>query len=182
MEPTYFATPAAFRTWLMKHHASVDVLLVGFFKKGSGTPSITWPESVDEALSFGWIDGVRKRVDDERYTIRFTPRRKRSIWSDVNIARVEVLEREGKMTDAGRRAFEARVEARSGVYAYEQRDQELSGEYLKTLKKNAAAWKAWQSRTPSFRRTHSWWVISAKQEGTRARRLEKLVESLLKPE
>lgn len=178
MNPTFFETPAALRSWFEANHASVDLLWVGFRRKGSGLPSITWPESVDEALCFGWIDGVRKRVDDTSYMIRFTPRRKRSIWSAINVARVEELEREGRMSDAGRKAFEARLEARTAVYSFEQRGTELDGAYLKLLKANRKAWTAWQSKPPGYRKTHTWWVISAKKEETRQRRLALLIASL----
>src|SRR5882672_10237126 len=122
MKPKFFATPTAWRDWLEKHHAGQKELLVGFYKKDSGKPSITWPESVDGALSYGWIDGVRRRIDDISYSIRFTPRRPRSIWSTVNIKRVQDLTRDGLMRPAGIRAFEAREEARSGVYSFEQKN------------------------------------------------------------
>ena len=178
MKPTFFATAAQLRAWFEVHYASVDVFWVGFHKKGSGRPSITWPESVDEALCFGWIDGVRKSVDAASYMIRFTPRRKRSIWSAVNVARVEELERQGRMTEAGRKAFDVRQEARTAVYSFEQRGTELDGAYLKSLKSNRAAWVAWNARTPSYRRTHTWWVISAKKEATRQRRLAQLIAIL----
>src|SRR3954454_4745898 len=123
MEATFFATPAEFRAWLQEHHDSETELLVGFYKKGSGKPSITWPESVDEALCYGWIDGVRRSLGDEAYTIRFTPRKKRSVWSNVNIRRVGELIAEGRMRPAGLAAFEARTGERSGIYSFEQKDQ-----------------------------------------------------------
>src|SRR5919204_4603501 len=122
MEPTFFATPADFRAWLERHHDSVSELLVGFFKKGSGRPSITWPEAVDQALCFGWIDGVRRSVDEVSYANRFTPRRPRSHWSAVNVQRLEELRRLGLMHPAGLRAFEARSDERTATYSYEQRD------------------------------------------------------------
>lgn len=178
MDPTFFATPGDLRAWLSANHSTVDVLWVGFHRKGTGKSSITWPESVDEALCFGWIDGVRKRVDADSYMIRFTPRRKRSIWSAVNVGRFEQLERQGRMTGAGRKAFEARLEARTAVYSFEQRGTELDGEYLKLLKANGGAWTVWQAKPPGYRKTHSWWVISAKKEETRLRRLGQLIASL----
>lgn len=178
MTPTFFATPEEMRAWLVVNHSTVDVLWVGLHKKGSGRPSITWPESVDEALCFGWIDGIRKKLDADSYVIRFTPRRKRSIWSAVNVARVGELERQGRMTDAGRKAFEARLEARTAVYSFEQRGTELDGEFWKLLKANRLAWTAWQGKPPGYRKTHSWWVISAKKEETRQRRLRQLIASL----
>ena len=136
---------------------------------------MTWPQSVDEALCFGWIDGVRRRVDDERYTIRFTPRKAGSIWSAINIRRVEELTRDGRMRRAGVKAFEARSEARSRVYSYEQKHEGLSEPYAGALKKNAAAWKFFESRRTWYRKKASWWVMSAKKEETRQARLAKLV-------
>jgi uncharacterized protein YdeI (YjbR/CyaY-like superfamily) len=174
-KPTFFSTPAAFRRWLEKHHDSESELLVGFYKRGSGKPSITWPESVDEALCFGWIDGVRKRVDDESYTIRFTPRRPTSSWSAVNIARVAVLKKEGRMTAAGLNAFEQRTAEKSGIYAYENAPRKLSPEYASEFQKNAAAWHYFESQAPSYQRVMSYWVMSAKQETTRRRRLARLI-------
>ena len=179
MNPTFFATPAELRAWFASNHASTDVLWVGFHRKGTGLASITWPESVDEALCFGWIDGIRKRVDETSYMIRFTPRRKRSIWSAINVGRIAELEKQGRVTEAGRKAFEARLEARTAVYSFEQRGTELDGAYLKTLMANRAAWASWQGRTPSYRKTHSWWVVSAKKEETRQRRLAQLMASLI---
>ena len=149
----FFKTPVELRRWFAKHHASEDVLWVGFYKKDSGEPSVTWPESVDEALSVGWIDGIRKRIDDNRYKIRFTRRRPGSIWSAVNIARAGVLIAEGRMTSAGLAAFEARDEARSALYSYEQRQRAaLEPEQEARFRANAAAWEWFQGRTPSWRR------------------------------
>jgi uncharacterized protein YdeI (YjbR/CyaY-like superfamily) len=175
MKPTYFPTPADFRAWLDEHHATARELLVGFYKTGSGMPSITWPESVDEALCFGWIDGVRKRVDDRSYTIRFTPRKAGSVWSAVNIRRVGVLTQKGRMRPAGLTAFAARRENRSGIYSYEQRRAELEEPYQSVLKKNKAAWAFFQAQPPSYRKAAGWWVVSAKKEETRVRRLGQLV-------
>src|SRR3954470_11334903 len=135
MKPTFFPTPAAFREWLQRHHAAADALLIGYYKVGSGKPSMTWPESVDEALCFGWIDGVRKSLDASRYTIRFTPRKPGSVWSSVNIKRAQALIDDGRMQPAGLRAFEARRENRSGVYSYEQRRVDLEEPYQGLLKK-----------------------------------------------
>ena len=175
MKAVYFATAADFGKWLGRKHATETELLVGFYKKGSGKPSMTWPQSVDEALCFGWIDGVRRRVDDERYTIRFTPRKAGSIWSAINIRRVEELTRDGRMRRAGVKAFEARSETRSRVYSYEQKHDGLSEPYAGALKKNAAAWKYFESRGSWYRKKASWWVMSAKKEETRQARLAKLV-------
>ncbi len=176
MKPSFFPTPAHFRRWLEKHHAQSPELLVGFYKRESGKPSLTWPESVEEALCFGWIDGVRRRIDDESYSIRFTPRKPTSTWSAVNIAKVAELESAGRMTDAGRAAFAQRRENRSGIYAYEQRPQELPPEYRKVLDRNRAAAKDFDSRPAWYRKTATWKVVSAKQESTRLRRLAQLVE------
>jgi uncharacterized protein YdeI (YjbR/CyaY-like superfamily) len=175
MEPIYFETPADFRAWLEKNHATAEFLLVGFHKKGTGRPSLTWPESVDEALCFGWIDGVRKGVDADRYTIRFTPRKAGSVWSNVNASKVQVLQEEGRMRPAGLAAFEARKEGRSGIYSHEQGDVDMPEAYLGILRANPAAWEFYDKQPGSYRKATSWWVASAKQEKTRLTRLEKLV-------
>jgi uncharacterized protein YdeI (YjbR/CyaY-like superfamily) len=174
--PIYFGDAAAFRTWLAAHHAKHDELLVGFHKRGTGRPSMTWPESVDEALCFGWIDGVRRRVDADRYTIRFTPRRPRSIWSAINIAKVTALIAAGKMRPAGLRAFEARDEARSRVYSFE-REQAATLEAAdeRRFQANRAAWKFFSAQPPWYRRSAYHWVISAKRAETRASRLATLI-------
>jgi uncharacterized protein YdeI (YjbR/CyaY-like superfamily) len=172
---TFFESPADFRRWLEKRGATGQELWVGYYKKGSGKASITWPESVDEALCFGWIDGIRKSLDEDRYTIRFTPR-KGSIWSAVNIGRVAELEKAGRMRAAGRRAFENRKEDRSGRYSYEQRRSvKLAPGYEKKLKAVPKAWKYFRSQAPWYQWTVSWWVMSAKQEATRMRRLGRLI-------
>jgi uncharacterized protein YdeI (YjbR/CyaY-like superfamily) len=175
MKITFFARPAEFRKWLEKNHAFAQELLVGFHKKGSGRPSITWPESVDEALCFGWIDGIRRRVDEESYTIRFTPRKPTSIWSAVNIRRVEVLTREERMAPAGQKAFEKRRENRSGIYAYEQRRAQLEEPYASLLRKNEAAWRFFEAQPPGYRKLMSWKILSAKKEETRQKRLRELI-------
>jgi uncharacterized protein YdeI (YjbR/CyaY-like superfamily) len=175
MKPTYFASPAHFRRWLDKHHATQTELLVGFHRKGSGMPSITWQESVDEALCFGWIDGVRKRVDETRYTIRFTPRRKRSNWSLINVNRVKELIAQKLIKPAGLEAFEAREEKKTGIYAYENRPTELDEEYAKRLRRNPAAWKFFQAQPPGYRKLANWWITSAKKEETREKRLARLI-------
>lgn len=176
MKPKFFETPSVFRGWLEKHHESSKELLVGFYKKGSGRPSITWPESVDEALCFGWIDGVRRRIDDVSYSIRFTPRRTTSIWSAVNIKRAQELIDQGLMNSAGLKAFEARRENRSGIYAYEQRTEKLPGPYERRFKKNKKAWDFFQAQSPWYRKTLGWWIVSAKREETRLKRLATLIE------
>ncbi len=175
MEPVFFATPAEMRAWLVRHHAAERELLVVFRKAGSGPPSLTWPQSVDEALCFGWIDGVRRRVDDVSYTTRFTPRKKGSIWSAVNIGRVAVLQAEGRMQAAGLVAFAARKENRSGIYAYENPPAELPASYLATLRADPAARAFFDAQPPSYRRTAIWQIVSAKQKATQQRRLVKLI-------
>ena len=176
MEPTFFATPADFRSWLERHFASTTELLVGYHKVGTGKPSITWPESVDEALCVGWIDGVRRRIDELSYTIRFTPRKPTSIWSAINIARVAVLQAEGRMQSPGLAAFSVRRENRSGVYSFEQGALELPETYAALLRADPAAWADFQARPPSYRKAAMWWVVSAKQEATRLRRLRVLID------
>lgn len=175
-DPIYFASAEEFREWLALHHDSERELLVGFHKKGTGRPSMTWSESVDEALCVGWIDGVRRSVEGERYTIRFSPRRASSVWSNVNIRRAEALIASGRMQPAGLRAFEARKPDRSGVYSFEQRGEAaLTEEMTERFRANVAAWRFWESQPPGYRRTATWYVASAMKEETRARRLEKLI-------
>ena len=175
-EPRFFRTPAELRRWFARHHTSASELWLGYWKVGSGERSVTWPESVDEALCVGWIDGVRKRIDDERYVIRFSPRKPSSIWSAVNIARVQALEAEGRLQDAGCAAFAARRENKSGVYSFEQPSVELPDAYTTLLQANRKAWVHFEARAPSYRKAVMWWVVSAKQEATRRRRLEMLIE------
>lgn len=176
VKPSFFKTPADLRKWFVANHDSASELLVGFYKKDSGKPSITWPESVDQALCFGWIDGIRRRVDDLSYTIRFTPRKKRSTWSAVNIKRVKELSDQGLIKPAGLKAFEARQENRSGIYTYEQRSIELPDPYAKQLRKKSVAWKYFQAQRASYRKAVTWWVLSARKEETRLKRLGELIE------
>jgi uncharacterized protein YdeI (YjbR/CyaY-like superfamily) len=177
MKPRFFAGPEEFRAWLEDNHEETTELLVGFHKKGSGRPSITWPESVEQALCFGWIDGVRRSLGDDSYTIRFTPRRPSSTWSRTNLEKVEELKRLGLMRPAGLRVYEERREAKTGVYSYEQREAAaLPAEYEERLRANAAAWEFWTSRPPSYRKAAVWWVVSARREETRERRLARLIE------
>jgi uncharacterized protein YdeI (YjbR/CyaY-like superfamily) len=175
MKPVFFQTPSSFREWLEEHHAKAEVLLVGFYKKGSAKPSITWPESVDQALCYGWIDGVRKSIDKFSYTIRFTPRKRGSIWSSVNIKRAQALIEQGQMQPAGLKAYQARKENKSGSYSYEQRSVDLEEPYNQLLKKNEAAWSFFQKQPASYRKAISWWIISAKKDETRLKRLERLM-------
>src|SRR6267378_2740830 len=176
MNPKFFKTPSAFRKWLAANHGKSKELWVGFHKKGSGKPSITWPESVDEALCVGWIDGIRKNIDEDSYTIRFSPRKPASIWSAVNIRNAQRLIDERRMQPAGLKAFAARKEYRSGIYSYEQRSPELEEKYARKLKRHGAAWKFFQAQPPSYRKMINWWIVSAKQEETRLKRLNKLIE------
>jgi uncharacterized protein YdeI (YjbR/CyaY-like superfamily) len=174
-KPTFFATPADFRRWLEKNHAKAAELWVGFHKKGSGRPSLTWPESVDEALCFGWIDGVRYRVDEASYKIRFSPRQAKSIWSNVNVKRVAELKKLGRMRPAGLEAFEKADPKRSGIYAYERETARLDPALEKRLKADAKAWAFFRAQPPGYRRLIAYWVVSAKQEETRLRRLARLI-------
>lgn len=177
MKPVFFKTPAAFRKWLAQNHGKKNELLVGFYKKGSGKPSITWPESVDQALCFGWIDGVRKSLDEDSYTIRFTPRKATSIWSAVNIKRAGELITAGLMQPAGLRAFEARDESKTNRYSFEQRDKiELDDVLESTFRAHASAWKFFQAQPPGYRKIMLFWIMSAKQQATRERRLARLME------
>jgi uncharacterized protein YdeI (YjbR/CyaY-like superfamily) len=178
MKVTFFRTPADLQKWFDKHHASAQELWVGFYKKGSGKPSITWPESVDEALCVGWIDGIRKTVDETSYKIRFSPRKPRSVWSTINIKRARALANEGRMRPAGLKAFQARQEYRSGIYSYEQRRDELEEPYAGLLKKDKAAWSAFEAKRPSYRKMIGWWIVSAKKEETRLSRLNTLIKAL----
>jgi uncharacterized protein YdeI (YjbR/CyaY-like superfamily) len=175
MDPIFFPTPADFRRWLEANHASAGELWVGYYKKSSGIPSITWEESVDQALCFGWIDGIRQGIDAVSFKNRFTPRRPGSNWSARNIGRVEALKAEGLMALAGLAAYEARKGGESDGYSYEQRPADLEEPYLGRLRANAAAWVFWQAQPPWYRRAAAWWVISAKKEETRLKRLEQLI-------
>ena len=173
-EPTFFATEAEFRAWLEANHERAPELLVGFWKKGRGKPSIDWPQARDQALCFGWIDGVRKSLGEESYTIRFTPRRKGSIWSNVNVARFEALSAAGQMKAAGVRAYEEN-KGRQGVYAYENAQKELSAAETRRFKADKAAWADWEKRPPGYRKVVLHWIAGAKRPETRARRLAQLI-------
>jgi len=176
VKPTFFKTPAEFRAWLKKHHKSAGELWVGYYRKDSGKPTVTWQESVDEALCFGWIDGIRKKISDEAYTNRFTPRRATSNWSAINIARVAELTKLKRMQPAGVAAFEKRTEKKSRVYHYEQKDiPEFPPEIEKRFKKNKKAWEFFLRLPPYYRKGETRWITSAKQEETRMRRLDKVM-------
>ena len=180
MSPKFFKTPDTFRKWLAANHNKSKELWVGYYKKDTGKPSITWPESVDEALCFGWIDGIRKKFDDESYMIRFTPRKPESIWSAVNIRNVERLSKEKRMMPAGLKAYAHRKEFRSGIYSYEQRPAELVEPYATQFKQNKAAWKFFQAQPPYYRKMMTWFIVSAKTEVTRMIRLDRLIEASAK--
>ena len=174
-----FPDAAAFRTWLKQHHADTSELWVGYYRKATGKTSITYPEAVDEALCFGWIDGITYRVDDEVHTNRFTPRLRTSGWSEKNVRRAEELIREGRMAAPGREAFESRRMTDEGrLYTYENRPREMPAEYERHLRANPAAWAVWTAQTPSFRRNAIWWVVGAKREETRQRHLDQLIDGL----
>lgn len=175
IKPTYFATEADFRRWLKAYHDSADELLVGFWKKGSGKPSIDWPQARDQALCFGWIDGVRKSLGDDAYTIRFTPRRKGSIWSKVNVDRFNALKSDGQMTPAGERAYEENKH-KSGLYSYEKPLASLEAAETRLFRKNKAAWSYWEAQPPGYRKLVLNWITTAKKPETRAQRLATLIE------
>jgi uncharacterized protein YdeI (YjbR/CyaY-like superfamily) len=177
LRPKFFATPTDWRAWLERHHADKQELWVGFYKRESGRPSITWPESVDGALCFGWIDGVRKSIDPVSYKIRFTPRKPRSMWSAINIKRAKELSKSGLMHAAGLAAFEKRDGDRSAIYAYEQRKTaKLPSDFEKRFRANARAWAFFQAQAPWYQRTSTYWVISAMKEETRLKRLTILID------
>jgi len=177
MQPKFFTSPEKFREWLERNHDSATELLIGFHKKSSGKKSITYAEALDEALCFGWIDGVRKNLNETSYTIRFTPRKPTSIWSNVNVKHVERLQKEGRMHRAGIDAYERRSPERTGIYSFENRPRELSPEYEKIFRQNKAAWKFFQEQPPGYKRLMVFRTMSAKKEETRLRRLRQLIES-----
>lgn len=176
-DPLFFSSPAEFRRWLARHHAAAAELWVGYWKKGTGIASLTWQESVDEALCYGWIDGVRKSIDARRYTIRFTPRRPGSNWSTINIRRIKELIRAGRLKPAGLRACQARDPAKSGVYSFERRSEaRLPPDAEARFRTHMAAWEYFQLQPPGYRRVALHWILSAKREETRAKRLATLIE------
>jgi uncharacterized protein YdeI (YjbR/CyaY-like superfamily) len=176
MEPVFFRSGADMRSWLERHYGQAAELLVAFYRTTSGKPSITWAQAVDEALCFGWIDGVRKGRDADSYTIRFTPRQIRSTWSTVNIRRFGELEAMGRIHDSGRQAFSRRQESRSRIYSYEQAEHRFSDDYERRFRANRRAWEFFQAQAPSYRRTATYFVMSAKRKETRDRRLAQLVK------
>ena len=177
MKPTFFSNPAELRAWLNAHHDEASELWIGFYKKGSGTPSLTRSQAVDEALCFGWIDSRLKGVDDARYAIRFTPRKPRSVWSAANVKRVRELADAGRMTAAGLKVFELREKARSRIYSYEQPGEvRLEAADERKFRANRKAWVFFQRQGVSYRKAAVWWVVSAKAEETRLRRLAQLID------
>ena len=177
MQPKFFTSPEQFRKWLERNHDRAAELLVGFHKKSSAKKSITYAEALDEALCFGWIDGVRRNFNETSYTIRFTPRKPRSIWSNVNVRHVERLQKAGRMQPPGLAAYERRDAKRTGIYSFENRPRELSAEYEKIFRQNKAAWQFFQEQPPGYKRLTIFRTMSAKKEETRLRRLNQLIES-----
>ena len=176
MKPTFFATAGELREWLERNHATATELFVGFYKRRSGKPSITWQELVDEELCFGWIDGIRQGIDEVSYSNRITPRKPRSTWSAINIARAKELIRLGRMHPAGLKAFEQRTDERSAIYSYEQRKSaRLQRGAERSFRANQKAWTFFQAQAPGYRQAATWWVISAKREETRKKRLATLI-------
>jgi uncharacterized protein YdeI (YjbR/CyaY-like superfamily) len=176
MKPRFFSSPEKFREWLEQNHDSATELLLGFHKKSSGKKSVTYSEALDEALCYGWIDGVRKNLDETSYTIRFTPRKPRSIWSNVNVKHVERLTKERRMRPAGIEAYARRDPKRTGIYAFENRPREFSPELEKAFRKNKAAWSFFEKQPPGYKRVIVFWVMEAKKEETRIKRFKQLVD------
>lgn len=175
MEPCYFANPTELKKWFQAHFNKDRELWIGYYKKKSGEPSVTWPESVDEALCFGWIDGIRKSIDEDRYMIRFTPRKPKSNWSQVNIKRIKALIKEGRVHKSGMEIYKKREVSKSRSYSFEQVSLKLIPEYEQIFTKNDKAWKFFQAQVPSYRKPCIQWVMSAKQEETRLKRLNTLI-------
>jgi uncharacterized protein YdeI (YjbR/CyaY-like superfamily) len=176
MKIIFFRSASQMHGWLEQHFDSAPELWVGFHKKDSGKPSITWPESVDEALCVGWIDGIRKGIDATSYTIRFSPRKPTGTWSAANIKKVQVLAKQGRMQPAGLKAFQARKVNKSGIYSYEQRSHKLPKLYERLLRKNKNAWEFFSAQPASYQKAASWWVVSAKLEKTKLDRVARLIE------
>ncbi len=176
MKLIFFPDQSDLREWFEKNHNKETELSIGYYKVGTGKPSVTWSQSVDEALCFGWIDGIRKSIDENSYTIRFTPRKQKSIWSVVNIAKIQELIKLGLMKPEGIAAFEKRSEERSGIYSFEQKGIQLDKHFEKDFKANEKAWKFFQSQPPSYQKPAIWWVMSAKQQATRLNRFNTLID------
>lgn len=176
MTPIFFNNQYEFRKWLNDNHKKQTELLVGYYKVGSGKQNMTWSESVDQAICYGWIDGVRKSIDKDSYCIRFTPRKPKSNWSEINIKKVEELTKKGLMQPSGIESFNNRLQNNSGVYSYENKYEKLSADFEKIFKTNKKAWSFFELQSPSYKKTFSHWVMSAKQETTRVNRLNKLIK------
>lgn len=174
--PVAFGSAAEWRAWLERHHASRQEIVVRCWKVHARHRGLTYAEALDEALCYGWIDGVRRRVDEDSFSTRFTPRRPNSVWSTVNIRRVQALERQGRLTAAGRAAFARRTDARTGVYSFESRTPELDPELAARFRRNRRAWRYFEAQPPGYRRTSAFWVMQAKRPETRLRRLGVLIE------
>jgi uncharacterized protein YdeI (YjbR/CyaY-like superfamily) len=174
---SFFASTDELRDWFDANHQTADELWLGYHKKATGRPTITWSDAVDEALCVGWIDSVRYSLDDERSAQRFTPRRKGSVWSAINLRKVAELTEQGRMRPAGLAAFEARDPDRTAIYSYERDAAALTDDETARIRANAAAWGDWERRPPSYRRTITYWIASAKKPETRARRLDALIDA-----
>lgn len=177
MAALFFSTQYDFRVWLTEHYKTETELLVGFYKISTGKASMTWSESVDQALCFGWIDGIRRTIDNESYSIRFSPRRKNSIWSDINIKKIEELTRQGLMTPEGLKAFSFLKDTKSGVYSYENNAKEFDLNYKRVFEQNKLAWDYFSTQAPSYQKVIKSWIMSAKQEKTRLTRLDKAIKA-----
>ena len=175
MNPVFFESQDEFRKWLEKNHSTESEIIVGYYKTGTGKPSLTWSQSVDQAICYGWIDGIRRSIDEERYCIRFTPRKLTSIWSNVNLKKVEELKKKGLMTEPGLRAYDMRKAEKSGIYSFEKEAIKLTEGFERLFKSNQTAWDFFIKQAPSYRKTKIYWVMSARQEATRISRLNKLV-------
>ncbi|WP_337040696.1 YdeI/OmpD-associated family protein [Emticicia sp. 17c] len=177
MNPVFFAHQSEFRKWLAENHLTATEILVGFYKLNTGKPSLTWSQSVDEALCFGWIDGIRKSIDHESYSIRFTPRKPNSIWSAVNIKKVEELTQQGLMQEMGLRAYARKQDHKSKIYTYEKAEVKFSEELEEAFKAHQVAWDFFQKQAPFYKRTITNWVMSAKQQATQLSRFGKLIQA-----
>ena len=177
MNPVYFQDQNEFRKWLAKNHNRESEIIVGYYKTATGKPSLTWSESVDQALCYGWIDGIRRSIDEERYCIRFTPRKPTSIWSNVNINKVEELKKKGLMQESGLRVYNNRKDSKSSIYSFDKEAAKLDDDDERLFKSNQIAWDFFMKQAPSYRKTKIYWIMSARQEATRISRLNKLVQA-----
>lgn len=175
MNPVYFQDQDEFREWLEKNHFTKSEIIVGYYKTGTGKPSMTWSQSVDQAICFGWIDGIRRSIDEERYCIRFTPRKPTSNWSNVNIKKVENLQKKGLMKESGLRVYNSRKDSKSGIYSFEKEAAKLDDTFEEIFKSNQIAWDFFAKQPPSYKKTHIYWVMTARQEATKISRLNKLI-------